>query len=113
MMERDVQAALSSLTLLVDSTKRAAPLDLLHSYAPVMALCADLRKAAREYNGTCNITIVIGEVENHMAALAGIFPSWGLPPDQHRVGARAAIMKLAMPTCFGAQSAGVSEERQK
>ena len=53
--------------------------------------------------------MVIGEVENHMAALAGIFPSWDLPLDQHRVGARAAIMKLAMLTCFGPQSAGVGE----
>jgi hypothetical protein len=104
MMERDVHATLDSLTLLVESTKGAEALDGLHSYAAVMALCTDLRKAATEYNGTWNITMVIGEVENHMAAIAGIFPTWDLPPDQHRGGARAAIMKLAMPTCFGVQS---------
>jgi hypothetical protein len=109
MIERDIQAILNSLTLLVDSTKGAAPLALLHSYASVMVLCADLRKAVSEYNGASNITMVIGEVENHMAGLAGIFPSWDLPPDQHRVGVRAAIMKLAMLTCFGPQSAGVGE----
>lgn len=113
MMERDVHATLSNLTLLVESTKGAEPLARLHSYAAVMALCTDLRKAAAEYNGTWNITMVISEVENHMAALAGIFPTWDLPSDQHRGSARAAIMKLAMPTCLGAQSAGVSEERQK
>jgi len=51
MMERDIQAILNSLTLLVDSTKGAAPLALLHSYASVMALCADQWKEANEYNG--------------------------------------------------------------
>ena len=112
MKERDVNATLSSLTLLVDSTKGAAPLDLLHSYASVMALCADMRKAATEYNGTWNITMVIGELENHMAALAGIFPTWDLPSDQHRGNARAAIMKLAMPTCFGVQSTNPALQRK-
>lgn len=111
MMERDVHATLSSLTLLVENTKGAEPLPLLHSYTAVMALCADLRKAASEYSGTWNITMVIGEVENHMAALAGIFPSWDLPPDQHRGSAHAAIMKLAMPTCFGVQSTGPALQR--
>jgi len=112
MMERDVHATLTSLTLLVESTKGADPLARLHSYAAVMALCADLRKAATEYNGTRNITMVIGEVENHMAALAGIFPTWDLPPDQHRGSARAAIMKLAMPTCFGLQSTSPALQRK-
>jgi hypothetical protein len=45
--------------------------------------------------------MVIGELENHMAAVAGLFPTWDLPTDQHFTGARAAISKLAMPTCFG------------
>ena len=112
MMERDVHATFSSLTLLVESTKGAEPLTLLHSYAAVMALCADLRKAATKYNGTWNITMVIGELENHMAALAGIFPTWDLPSDQHRGNARAAIMKLAMPTCFGVQSTNPALQRK-
>lgn len=112
MMERDVHATLASLTLLVESTKGAEPLARLHSYAAVMALCTDLRKAATEYNGTWNITMVIGEIENHMAAIAGIFPTWDLPPDRHRGGARAAIMKLAMPTCFGVQSTNPALQRK-
>ena len=41
MMERDVHATLSSLTLLVESTKGAEPLARRHSYATVMALCAN------------------------------------------------------------------------
>ena len=112
MMERDVHATLTSLTLLVESTKGAEPHALLHSYAAVRILCADLRTAAAEYNGTWNITMVISEVENHMAALAGIFPTWDLPPDQHRGSARAAIMKLAMPTCFGVQSTNPALQRE-
>ena len=36
-----------------------------------------------------------------IAAVAGLFPTWDLPQDQHRVGAHAAISKLAMGTCFG------------
>jgi hypothetical protein len=112
MMERDVHAMLASLTLLVESTKGAEPLALLHSYAAVMALCADLRTAAAEYNGTWNITMVIGEIENHMAAVAGIFPTWDLPPDQHRGHARAAIIKIAMPTCFGVQSTNPALQRK-
>jgi hypothetical protein len=62
---------------------------------------ADLRKAAAEYDGTWNITVVIGELENHMAGIAGLFPTWDLPRDQHLTGAHAAISKLAMGTCFG------------
>ena len=112
MMEQDVHATLACLTLLVESTKGAEPLARLHSYAAVMALCADLRTAAAEYNGTWNITMVIGEIENHMAAVAGIFPTWDLPPDQHRGSARAAIVKLAMPTCFGVQSTNTALQRK-
>lgn len=112
MIERDVHATLASLTLLVESTKGAEPLARLHSYVAVMALCTDLRKAAAEYNGTRNITMVISELENHMAAIAGIFPSWDLPPDQHRRSARASITKLAMPTCFGLQCTSPTLKRK-
>ncbi|MBA3911196.1 MAG: hypothetical protein C0524_15305 [Rhodobacter sp.] len=100
-MERDVRAVLTGLTLLIDDTKTAGQLQAMRNYAAIMALCADLRRSATEYNGTWNITMVIGEVENHMAAVAGLFPTWDLPRDQHRVGAHAAISKLAMGTCLG------------
>ena len=76
----------------------------MRNYAAIMTLCADLRRSATEYNGTWNITMIIGELENHMAAVAGLFPTWDLPPDQHRLGAHAAISKLAMGTYFGQQS---------
>jgi hypothetical protein len=101
MMERDIRAVLNGLTLVVEDTKGASQLDAMRNYAAIMALCADLRKAAAEYDGTWNIIVVIGELENHMAGIAGLFPTWDLPPDQHRVGAHAAISKLAMGTCFG------------
>jgi hypothetical protein len=101
MMERDIRAVLHGLTLLVEDTKGAGQIDAMPNYAAIMALCADLRKAAAEYNGTRNITMVISELENHMAAAAGLFPSWDLPRDQHLTGAHAAISKLAMGTCFG------------
>ena len=101
MMERDVRAVLNGLALLVDDTKGASQLQAMRNYAAIMALCADLRRSATEYNGTWNITMVIGELENHMAAVAGLFPTWNLPTDQHLAGARAAISKLAMRTCFG------------
>lgn len=101
MMERDIRAVLHGLTLLVADTKGASQLDAMRNYAAIMALCADLRRSATEYSGTWNITMVIGEVENHMAAVAGLFPTWDLPQDQPRVGAHAAISKLAMGTCFG------------
>ena len=101
MMERDIRAVLDGLTLLVADTKGASQLDAMRNYAAIMTLCADLRRSATEYNGTWNITVVIGEVENHMAAVAGLFPTWDLPQDQHRVRAHAAISKLAMGTCFG------------
>lgn len=104
MMERDIRAVLDGLTLLVADTKGASQLDAMRNYAAIMALCADLRRSADEYGGTRNITMVISELENHMAATAGLFPTWDLPPDQHRVGAHAAISKLAMGTCFGQQS---------
>jgi hypothetical protein len=100
MIERDIRAVLNGLTLLVEDTKGASQLDAIHNYAAIMALCADLRRSATEYNGTWNITIIIGELENHMAAVAGLFPTWSLPKDQHLVGAHAAISKLAMGTCF-------------
>ena len=100
MMERDILAVLDGLSLLVDDTKGASQLDAMRNYAAIMALCADLRKAATEYDGTWNITMIIGEVENHMAAVAGLFPTWNLPRDQHLTGAHAAISKLAMGTCF-------------
>ena len=101
MMEQDIRAVLHGLTLLVADTKGASQLDAMRNYAAIMALCADLRRAATEYNGTWNITMVISELENHMAAVAGLFPTWDLPTDQHLSGARAAISKLAMRTCFG------------
>ena len=101
MMERDIRAVLNGLTLLVDDTKSVGQLQAMRNYAAIMALCADLRRSANEYNGTRNITMVISELENHMAAVAGLFPTWNLPKDQHLTGARAAISKLAMPTCFG------------
>ncbi|SLN78026.1 hypothetical protein [Roseisalinus antarcticus] len=101
MMEQDIRAVLHGLTLLVDDTKRASQLDAMRNYAAIMALCADLRRAADEYNGARNITMVISELENHMAAVAGLFPTWDLPRDQHLTGAHAAISKLAKGTCFG------------
>jgi hypothetical protein len=101
MMKQDIQAVLTGLTLLVDDTEGARSIQAMRNYAAVMALCADLRKAAVEYDGTRNIIMVIGEVENHMAGLAGLFPTWDLPMEQHHAGARATISKLAMPTCFG------------
>ena len=101
MMERDIRAVLDGLGLLVEDSKDAGKLQAMRNYAAIMALCADLRRSATEYNGTWNITTVIGEVENHMAAVAGLFPTWDLPQDQHRVGAHAAISKLATGTCFG------------
>lgn len=101
MMKQDIQAVLTGLVLLVRDTEGATPVQAMRNYAAVMALCANLRKAATEQDGSGNITMVIGEVENHMAALASIFPTWDLPADRHRAGAHAAISKLAMPTCFG------------
>ena len=101
MMEQDIRAVLTGLTLLIDDTKTAGQLQAIRNYAAVMALCADLRRSATEYNGTWNITMVISELENHMAAVAGLFPTWDLPKEQHLVGAHAAISKLAMGTCFG------------
>ena len=101
MMERDIRAVLDGLGLLVQDSKDAGKLQAMRNYAAIMALCADLRKSAEEYNGTRNITMVISELENHMAAVAGLFPTWDLPRDQHLVGAHAAISKLAMGTCFG------------
>ena len=52
MMERDIRAVLHGLTLLVADTKGASQLDAMRNYATIMALCADLRKSATEYNGT-------------------------------------------------------------
>lgn len=101
MMERDIRAVLDGLGLLVQDSKEAGKLQAMRNYAAVMALCADLRRSAKEYKGTRNITMVISELENHMAAVAGMFPTWDLPKDQHLVGAHAAISKLAMGTCFG------------
>ncbi len=101
MMERDIRAVLNGLTLLVEDTKAAGQLQAMRNYSAIMALCADLRRSADEYDGTRNITMVISELENHMAAVAGLFPTWDLPRDQHLVGAHAAISKLVMGTCFG------------
>ena len=81
MMERDIRAVLNGLTLLVADTKGASQLDAMRNNAAIMALCADLRRSADEYNGTWNITMVISELENHMAAVAGLFPTWDLPTD--------------------------------
>ncbi len=101
MTERDIRAVLHGLGLLVEDTKDAGKLQAMRNYAAIMTLCADLRRSAEEYNGTRNITMVISELENHMAAVAGLFPTWDLPKEQHLVGAHAAISKLAMGTCFG------------
>jgi len=101
MMERDIRAVLDGLGLLVQDSKDAGKLQAMRNYAAVMALCADPRRSAEEYNGTRNITMVISELENHMAAVPGLFPTWDLPKDQHLVGAHAAISKLTMGTCFG------------
>lgn len=101
MIERDIRAVLDGLGLLVQDSKDAGKLQSIRNYAAIMALCADLRRSAEEYNGTRNITMVISELENHMAAVAGLFPTWDLPKEQHLVGAHAAISKLAMGTCFG------------
>lgn len=101
MMERDIRAVLGGLGLLIEDSKDAGKLQAMRNYAAIMALCADLRRSADEYNGTRNITMVISELENHMAAVAGLFPTWDLPKDQHLVGAHAAMSKLTMGTCFG------------
>ncbi|SNX75242.1 hypothetical protein SAMN05878503_1434 [Cereibacter ovatus] len=101
MRERDIRAVLDGLGLLVQDSKDAGKLQAMRNYAAVMALCADLRRSAEEYRGTRNITLVISELENHMAAVAGLFPTWDLPKDQHLVGVHSAISKLAMGTCFG------------
>lgn len=101
MMERDIRAVLDGLGLLIEDSKEAGKLQAMRNYAAIMALCADLRSSAEEYKGTRNITRVISELENHMAAVAGLFPTWDLPKDQHLVGAHVAISKLAMGTCFG------------
>jgi len=100
-MERDIRAVLDGLRLLVKDSKDAGKLQAMRNFAAIMALCADLRRSAEEYNGTRNITMVISELENHMAAVAGLFPTWDLPKDQHLVGAHAAMSKLSMGTCFG------------
>lgn len=52
MMEQDIRAVLNGLTLLVDDTKTAGQLQAMRNYAAIMALCADLRRSATEYNGT-------------------------------------------------------------
>jgi len=101
MMERDIRASLDGLGLLIEDSKDAGKLQAMRNYAAIMALCADLRRSAEEYNGTRNITMVISELENHMAAVAGLFPTWDLPKDQHLVDAHAVVSKLAMGTCFG------------
>lgn len=101
MMEQDIRAVLDGLRLLIEDSKDAGELQAMRNYAAIMALCTDLRSSAEEHNGTRNITMVISELENHMAAVAGLFPTWDLPKDQHLVGAHAAISKLAMGTCFG------------
>lgn len=101
MIERDIRAVLDGLGLLIQDSKDASKLQAMRNYAAVMALCADLRRSAEEYKGARNITMATSELENHMAAVAGLFPTWDLPKDQHLVGAHAAISKLAMGTCFG------------
>lgn len=101
MIERDIRAVLDGLGLLIEDSKDAGKLQAMRNYAAIMALCTDLRSSAEEYTGTRNITMVISELENHMAAVAGLFPTWDLPKDQHLVGAHAAIGKLAMGTSFG------------
>lgn len=101
MIERDIRTVLDGLGILIQDSKDAGKLQAMRNYAAIMTLCADLRRSAEEYNGTRNITMVISELENHMAAVAGLFPTWDLPQDQHLVGAHAAISKLAMGTCFG------------
>lgn len=100
-MERDIRAVLDGLGLLIEDTKDAGKLQAMRNYAAVMALCADLRRSATEFNGTWNITMIICELENHMAAVAGLFPTWDLAKDHHIAGAYSAVSKLAMPTSFG------------
>lgn len=51
-LERDIRAVLNGLTLLVADTKEAGQLQAMRNYAAIMALCADLRRSATEYNGT-------------------------------------------------------------
>ena len=101
MIERDIRAVLDGLGLLIQDSKDVDKLQAMRNYAAIMTLCADLRRSAEEYNGRRNITMVISELENHMAAVAGLFPTWDLPQDQHLVGAHSTISKLAMGTCFG------------
>ena len=115
MMERDIRAVLDGLELLIEDSKDAGKLQAMRNYAAIMALCADLRRSAEAYKGTRNITMFISELESHMAGVAGLFPTWDLPQNQHLMGAHAAISKLAMGTCFGqsAWSAGMVRRRAR
>lgn len=74
MMERDIRAVLDGHALLVDDTEGATSIMAMRNSSAIMTLCADFRRSAAEYNGSWNITMVIGELENHMAAVAGLFP---------------------------------------
>jgi hypothetical protein len=99
-MTPDIAARIDALSALLDAMDEASGVEAFQSYAAIKTLCADLGAAAEDY-ASGNIAMILDTVEQHAAALAGLMPSWDLPREQHRAGARAAIHKLAMPTCFG------------
>lgn len=99
-MNPDIAARIDALSALLDAMDEASGTEALQSYAAIKALCTDLGSAAEDY-ATGNIAMILSAVEQHAAALAGLMPTWDLPREQHRSGARAAVHKLAMPTCFG------------
>ena len=99
-MNPDIEARIEALSALLDAMDEVSGVQTLHAYAAIKALCADLGAAAEDY-ASGNIAMILGAVEQHAAALAGLMPTWDLPMEQHRSGARAAVHKLAMPTCFG------------
>ena len=101
-MDQDIAARVDALSALMEDMGTASGTQAVHIYTAIKALCAVLGSDAEDY-ATANIAMVLGEVEQHSAAMAGLMPSWDLPRDQHHAGALASIRKLTMPTCFGSR----------
>lgn len=99
-MDSDIRARIDALTSLLDDLEMDAGTEVLRTYSAIKALCADLEHAAEDY-AAAHIDMVLSEVEQHAAALAGLMPSWELPRSEHSSGARAAVEKLGLGTCFG------------
>jgi len=101
-MYQDVKAHLAAISVLLKDIEAAdSQTEALRSYAAVMAVCKDLRRATQGYKATNNIRGVITEIEGHMAAMVGLMPTWSLPMSQHLGHAHNAVHKLTLPTCFG------------